>query len=114
MSEKFKPLLYYIAGLMASSIALVAAAFSVMKDAKDYHEWKSALMSFMTWMAITIVAAAFAALFLQWRRIQSLAHDEPTFWPDYFAALIPSLTGLLAAVHLILFACRQGAHPFFV
>jgi hypothetical protein len=52
-SERYKPLLQFLVGLIATSVALVAAAFSVMKDAlqKDAVAWKLSLLSFIGWMA---------------------------------------------------------------
>ncbi|MHB8885736.1 MAG: hypothetical protein ACYC5H_11800 [Methylovirgula sp.] len=113
MANKFVPLLYFLAALMASSIALVAAAFSVVKDATAFFDWQRALLAFIFWMALTIVFATLCALYIQWRRIVGAATDLPR-WFDYAVAAIPAGTGFLAALHLMIFACRHGAHVLFI
>ena len=42
--KSFKPLLQFEAGLFITSVALVAAAFSAMKDAWGVEGWKLPLL----------------------------------------------------------------------
>jgi hypothetical protein len=111
MSPKYTPLLQFLVGLIATSVALVAAAFSVMKDAKEWSDWKASLLSFLACMAVTIFVATASGLALQARRTHR-ANDASPDWIDYRLVSLPIITGLFAASHLIAFAFHQGAHIF--
>jgi hypothetical protein len=102
--------LQFLVGLIATSVALVAAAFSVMKDAlqKDAVAWKLSLLSFIGWMAATIFSATFVGLIIQHRRTHGDPDVRPNWW-DYFLISFPIIAGLIAAWFLIKFALSQGA-----
>jgi hypothetical protein len=67
-NESYVPLLHFLAGLIGTSVALVAAAMAAMKDVWAVDDWKLPLLSFVGWMAVTIVFATLASSFIQLRR----------------------------------------------
>ena len=106
-TRSYRPLLQFIAGLIVTSVALVAAAMSVMKDAWGNDAWKLPLLSFLAWMAVTIFASTLAGVVIQWRR-SYFAHRaatgvrvEPKLWEKGVAFILPSVPGLLAAWQLV-------------
>ena len=109
--KSFKPLLQFEAGLFITSVALVAAAFSAMKDAWGVEGWKLPLLSFTAWMAVTIVAATATAFYLQIRRWW--LEDDDAKWFDAAVALLPVIPGVCGALQLIRLAwCTAGAPLF--
>lgn len=113
MKKSFKPLLYFEAALFVTSVTLIAAAFSAMKDAWGIVEWKLPLLSFTAWMAVTIVAATICAARLQWRIWNLGKIDEGAERGDVIVAFAPIVPGCFAAVQLIKLAwCTVGAPMF--
>jgi hypothetical protein len=106
-TRSYAPLLYFIGGLIVTSVALVAAAMAVMKDAWGIPDWKLPLLSFLAWMSVTIFVATIAGAVIQWRRSYR-AHNaspgtkvDPKRWEKCVAFVLPSLPGLLATWQLI-------------
>ena len=106
-TRSYAPLLYFIGGLIVTSVALVAAAMAVMKDAWSIPDWKLPLLSFLAWMSVTIFVATIAGAVIQWCRSYRAYHAnpgnkvEPKRWEKWVAFVLPSLPGLLAAWQLI-------------
>ena len=71
MAVTHRALLQFEAGLLVTSVALVAAGFAAVKDAWTVEAWRLPLLSFIAWMAVTIVAATVAAFVLQLRKTDS-------------------------------------------
>jgi hypothetical protein len=99
--------LRFLAGLIVTSIALVAAAFSVVKDAyaSSNVPWRNALLGFLGWMAITIVIATVAALMIQIRRSRHWKRDWSLLYKGVTALAVVS--GTWAALQLIVFVWKQ-------
>jgi uncharacterized membrane protein len=64
----FVPYILYLAGIIGSSVILVVAAISAVKDTVQSSDWQKALFAFIFWMAATIVIATLVALYIQLRR----------------------------------------------
>lgn len=111
--KSFKPLLQFEAGLFITSVALVAAAFSAMKDAWSVDGWKLPLLSFTAWMAVTIVAATAIAFYLQIRRWWLDDDDAEARWFDAVLALLPVAPGVCGALQLIKLAWWTAGAPMF-
>jgi hypothetical protein len=47
VTSNYKPLLYYVSGLILTSVALVTAAMATLKDAWTVEPLKIALLSFL-------------------------------------------------------------------
>jgi hypothetical protein len=100
--------LRFLAGLIVTSIALVAAAFSVVKDAyasSNMLPWRNALLGFLGWMAVTIVIATVAALLIQIRRSRHCKWDWSFLYKG--ATGLAVVSGTWAALQLIVFVYRQ-------
>lgn len=104
----FIPYILYLAGILGSSVILVAAAISGVKDANQSSDWQKTLFAFIFWMAATIIIATLAALYMQARR----TWGSRICLLDIAVAALPSATGAFAAAFMMAFAARHG-HPFF-
>lgn len=106
--KSYVPLLHFLAGLIITSVALVAAALSALKDAEKFPAWNQRLLSFIGWMAVTIIAATICAFFVQMSRANAGKDDHATnvaVWLTFF----PIIPGVLAALHIIAFALSANA-----
>jgi hypothetical protein len=116
VTSNYKPLLYYVSGLILTSVALVTAAMATLKDAWTVEPLKIALLSFLDWMAITIVLATVVMAFLQCRRCYFIKEKNgsavPNRW-DYIITLpLTVLPCVWAALQLIALAIGNFWWPF--
>ncbi len=109
-----KELLHYETGLLVTSVALVAAGFSALPDAWELADWKGPLLSFVAWMAVTVILATLAAFVLQLRKTDGAgtARTAAKSW-EAVIAFVPVLPGLAAAWQLIRLAWFTAGVPLF-
>jgi len=102
MPASYKSLLFFLAGLIVTAVALVVGAFSALPDAWPVAAWKEPLLSFLAWMSCVIVVATIAAFWLQMRVIarSAVAGAKPEDW-EKVLAFLPILPGLAAAWQMI-------------
>jgi hypothetical protein len=104
-TKSYVPLFHFVGGLIVTSVALVAAAMAALKGAWSIDQWKLPLLSFLAWMACTILVATFVMAGLQWRRSHlaktATSKVEPSLGEKLIAFVLPALPGILAAWQLI-------------
>jgi hypothetical protein len=114
MPASYKSLLFFLAGLIVTAVALVVGAFSAMPTAWPIAAWKEPLLSFLAWMSCVIVVATVAAFWLQMRVIAKagVANAKAETW-EKVVAFLPVLPGLAAAWQMIKLAwIAQGVAAF--
>ncbi len=114
MAVTHKSLLQFEAGLLVTAVALVAAGFAAVKDAWTVAAWRLPLLSFIAWMAVTILAATIAAFVLQLRKTDPNGDPKKAATgTDAIVAFVPVLPGLAAALQLIRLAWSTAGAPLF-
>ena len=125
----FKPLIQFLVALIAISVALVAASFNVLDKIfiidpvtgdLSMSEFSGPVLSFMAWMAITIIVATLCAIILQFRIcyqsksiIQSTRQDQQApiaIYGDYIITALPVIPGLIATLHIMKLGFGFGAN----